>query len=221
MPPPPPEPGAGPPAPPAALNIPEIRDYQRINAELKALLDAGHRVVRLDGAEGQRLLVSGLAGPWQAVVEVGGRTGPEFAADLDAPGLLVLARGPTADGVGRGLKDGRVVVLGAAGDAPGAGQAGGLLVIAGPGGHRAGLGQLGGVLALLGPVGRLACDRQAGGLVFARRGQVGPHPGRGRRGGRLIELPAEGPLDPEAERAWAEVAAVASPYLDPADLPHP
>ncbi len=81
---------------PPSLSIPEIRDYQKINAELVALLDQGHRLVRLEGAEGQRLLASGLSGSWQAVVEIVGQTGPEVAADLDAPDLVIVARGPTA-----------------------------------------------------------------------------------------------------------------------------
>src|SRR3954447_22391544 len=116
------EPG-GVPEPPS-LAIPEIRDYQRINSELAVLLDQGHERVRLLGAEGQRLLVSGLSGPWKAVVEVEGRTGPELCAGLDAPGLSVVARGPTADGAGRGLRGGTLVILGSAEDAAGYGQSG-------------------------------------------------------------------------------------------------
>jgi methylamine---glutamate N-methyltransferase subunit B len=85
---------------PPTLPIPEIRDYQKINAELVALLDEGHRLVRLEGAEGQRLLASGLAGSWDAVIEIVGRTGPEVAANLDAPGLMIVARGSMADGAG-------------------------------------------------------------------------------------------------------------------------
>ena len=54
------------------VSIPEVRDYQRVNAELIAFLDKGHRRVRLVGAEGQRRLVSGLTGFWDAVVEVEG-----------------------------------------------------------------------------------------------------------------------------------------------------
>jgi len=212
--------GLIPPSPPV-LNIPEIRDYQRINAELRALLEAGHRRVRLEGAEGQRLLVSALAGDWEATVEIEGRTGPELAADLEAPGLLVVARGDTADGAGRGLRAGRLLILGDAGDAPGAGQAGGLIVVTGAAGHRSGLGQSGGTLALLGPVGRLAGDRQSGGRIFARRDQLGPHSGRGRRGGSLIELPVDGPIDPEDAMAWGEVVAAISPWSDPASLPSP
>jgi hypothetical protein len=35
-------------------------------------------------------------------------------------------------------------------------------------------------------VGRLAGDRQSGGWFFAGRGLVGPHTGRGRRGGEFV-----------------------------------
>src|SRR5438067_56282 len=69
--------------------VPEVRDYARINAELIALLDRGHRHVRLAGADGQRLLAHGLRGDWNELVEVQGHAGPELAADLDAPGLVV------------------------------------------------------------------------------------------------------------------------------------
>lgn len=204
---------------PPVLAIPEIRDYQRINAELAALLDAGHRRVRLEGAEGQRLLVSGLVGAWEAVVEVDGRTGPECAADLDAPGLVVVCSGRAADGAGRGLKAGRVLFLDGAGDATGYAQEGGLLVVAGPVGHRAGLAQAGGTLALLGPVGRLAGERQSGGRAFVVPGRIGPHAGRGRVGGRWIELAAGGGLAPEDRAAWLEVTGLVSAWADPAILP--
>jgi glutamate synthase domain-containing protein 3 len=205
---------------PPSLPIPEIRDYQKINAELVALLDQGHRFVRLEGAEGQRLLASGLSGAWDAVVEILGRTGPELASNLDAPGLVIVARGPTADGAGRGLRSGRVIVLGDAGDAAGYAQSGGLLLVSGSTGHRTGLALSGGTLAILGKAGRLAGDRQSGGRLFVRRGQLGPHPGRGRRGGRLIELPDPG-LDAEDSLAWRETVRFASTWIDPASIPQP
>lgn len=209
------------PAPARVLSIPEIRDYQRINAELVGLLDAGHPMVRLEGAEGQRLLASGLSGPWEAVIEIEGRTGPELAADLDAPGLTIVARGPSADGAGRTMRSGRVLILGDAGDATGYGQSGGVLVVAGSAGPRAGLAQSGGILIVLGRVGRLPADRQAGGVFFAKRGQVGPHPGRGRRGGRLVELPADGPvdLDPGDAEAFRSARASFAPWIDPTSWP--
>jgi methylamine---glutamate N-methyltransferase subunit B len=204
---------------PPSLAIPEIRDYQRINSELSALLDQGHSRIRLEGAEGQRLLVSGLSGPWKAVVEVEGRTGPELCAGLDAPGLSVVARGPTADGVGRGLRGGTLVILGSAEDAAGYGQSGGLIVIVGRAGHRAGLAQSGGTLAVFGPTGRLPADRQSGGRFFVRGGPVGAHPGRGRSGGRLIDLSTAGELDPIDALGWNEVMLVASRWNGPANLP--
>ena len=194
---------------PPTLFIPEIRDYQKINAEVVALLDRGHRFLRLKGAEGQRLLGSGLSGQWQATIEIIGRTGPEAVANLDAPGLTVIARGSTADGAARGLKAGRVVFLGDASDAAGYGQSGGILLITGSAGPRAGLCQSGGTLAILGEVGRLASDRQAGGLLLSHGGPIGPHPGRGRLGGRLIQDVGSARLDLAATTAWDEVLDLA------------
>jgi hypothetical protein len=209
--------GQVPPSP--SLAIPEIRDYQKINAELLALLDRGHPLVRLEGAEGQRLLASGLSGPWVAVVEIIGRTGPEVAANLDAPGLTVVARGSTADGAARGLKSGRVMILGDAGDATGYEQSGGVLVISGSAGHRAGLAQSGGSLTILGSAGRLACDRQSGGRLFLPGGTLGPHAGRGRRGGRLIDRFGSAQLDAEDAAAWRAVLDLAEGLMDVSSLP--
>jgi methylamine---glutamate N-methyltransferase subunit B len=183
------------PVPDSVLSIPEIRDYDRINAELVSRLDAGQAYVRLIGAEGQRLLLAGLSGAWSAQVEIEGETGPELAAALEAPGLTVVARGATGDGAARGLRAGRVILLGAAGDALAYGQEGGTVLAAAGAGHRAGLAQRGGSLVVLGPVGRLAGERQAGGRLFAVADRLGPHAGHARRGGSLLRLA------PEAESA--------------------
>jgi methylamine---glutamate N-methyltransferase subunit B len=206
---------------PPSVSIPEIRDYQKINAELVALLDQGHRLVRLEGAEGQRLLAAGLIGSWNAVVEIAGWTGPEVAANLDAPGLTIVAGGSTADGAGRGLRAGRVLIIGDAGDAVGYAQSGGILVVRGSAGHRAGLAQSGGTLAILGDIGRLAGDRQSGGRLFSPRGQLGPHAGRGRRGGRLIQGPHSVGFDPDDSRAWLEVGGFIAPWIAPSSMPQP
>jgi glutamate synthase domain-containing protein 3 len=178
------------------LSIPEIRDYERINAELLQRLDEGHAHVVLHGAEGQRLLAAGLKGAWAAVVEVVGRAGPELAADLDAPDLVVVCRGGAGDGTARRLRAGRVVILGDAGTALGYFQEGGSVIAAGAAGARAGLNQRGGDLAVLGAVGRLAGERQQGGRLFVRDDRLGPFAGRGRQGGRLIRLPVG---EPEAQ----------------------
>jgi glutamate synthase domain-containing protein 3 len=208
------------PVPDSVLSIPEIRDYEKINAELVSRLDAGQTYVRLIGAEGQRLLLAGVSGAWSALVEIEGDTGPELAAALDAPGLTVVARGATGDGAARGLRAGRMIILGVAGDALGYGQEEGLVLAAAEVGHRAGLAQRGGSLVVLGSLGRLAGERQAGGRLFAFDDRIGPYAGHARRGGLLLRLA------PEAESApdfgiTAEEAAVlrtilreAGPWID-------
>lgn len=219
-----PEGGPSPSTDPPSLFIPEIRDYQKINAELVGLLDLGHPLIRLEGADGQRLLASGLSGDWAATVEIIGRSGPEVAANLDAPNLKIIAHGDTLDGAGRGLRRGQVLILGSAGDACGACQSGGMLVVTGSAGHRAGLNRSGGVLAILGPsTGRLPADRQSGGIFFGPRGEFGPHPGRGSTGGSVVgwTLNDEGVRmvegDEATQRAWREVEEFLGP--DPGRVP--
>jgi glutamate synthase domain-containing protein 3 len=178
-----PEPGAG-----ATLAVPEIRDYELINKELTRLLGAGVRRVVLTGVEGQRLLGFRLRGDWSATIVVEGHAGPELAAEMDAPGLTVLCLGDAADAAGRGLVAGRLVVEGDAGDGLGYAQRGGTILVRGDVGHRAGLMQAGGSIVLLGKVGRLAGERQTGGLLVAQGDRLGPHAGRGRLDGRLVQL---------------------------------
>jgi len=179
------------------VSIPDIRDYDRVNAELIELLHKGHPRVRLVGAEGQRFLASGLTGAWNAIVEVEGRAGPELAAGLNAPGLSVVCHGPAADGAGRGLRKGRLVVLGDVGDGLAYAQEGGTILATSNAGHRAGLNQKGGVLLVLGRLGRLAGERQAGGALFVFEERLGPHPGLSRRGGRFVRLNKETTLEPQ------------------------
>ena len=199
------EPGGGQEPPSAIIPVPEIRDYQKINAQLVSLLGQGHRRILLAGSGRQRLLASGLCGAWIATIMVDGPTGPEFAAGLDASGLTLIARGPSGDGVGSGLRAGRVIILGDAGDAAGYAQRGGLLVIAGSAGHRAGLAQEGGTLAILGDAGRLAADRQSGGRIFLPTGIPSPHLGRGKRGGEVFEHFEGESLTGENAAAWRSV----------------
>ena len=193
------------------LVVPEIRDYRRINEEIVALLNLGHSQIRLEGVEGQRLVASGLAGSWQATIEVEGRIGPEFGANLDAPGLRIIAVGDTLDGAGSGLRSGTILINGHAGSGLGYAQSGGLLVVGGDAGDRAGLTQSGGTVAVLGSVGRLAGDRQEGGFFFLGSGRTGPHASRGQRGGHLVAWSV--PLGPEESLAWQAVAAAAGPWF--------
>jgi glutamate synthase domain-containing protein 3 len=199
--------------PAAVLVVPEIRDYQRINAELARRLDAGDRLVRLAGVEGQRLLVAGLRGPWEAVVEVDGDAGPELAAGLDAPGLTVVCSGRAADGAASGMRAGRLVVLGDAGPAVGYALAGGTVVVAGDAGPRAGLNQSGGVLVLHRTVGPLAGERQSGGRLFAHADRLGPHAGHGSRGGRFVRISEGAPLDDEDMKVLSGATEGVKPWL--------
>ncbi len=89
---------------------------------------------------------------------------------------------------------------------------------AGSAGARTGLDQRGGVLAVLGDVGRLAGDRQSGGRLFAHAGRLGPHAGRGARGGRLVLLaPGDDPLagvDPDDASVFRALLGDLAPWLD-------
>jgi methylamine---glutamate N-methyltransferase subunit B len=203
-----------------SIVVPELRDYQQINAELVRRLNLGDRHVRLEGVAGQRLLVSRIAGAWQALIEVDGNAGPELAAELNAPGLTVVCRGSAADGAGRGLAAGRLLIGGEAGAAIGYFQRGGLIVAVGDVGPRAGLAQCGGDLVLLGKVGALAGERQAGGRLVFKQGRTGPHAGHGRRAGRLIALPSEqllaADLDQDDDRLIEAALGLANRFFSPA-----
>jgi methylamine---glutamate N-methyltransferase subunit B len=217
--------GSPPRLPDSVLSIPEIRDYDRINAELKQRLDEGQSYIRLIGAEGQRLLVAGLSGPWSGLIEIEGKAGPELAASLDAEGLTVIARGSADDGAGRGLRAGTLIILGDAGEALGYALEGGRILAAGNAGHRVGLGQRGGIIVVLGTLGRLAGERQAGGRLFAYSDRLGPHAGRARRGGvfhRLgnEDLAASDPaLFPEDAEVFRRLLGDAGPWLGEGSRP--
>lgn len=201
----PPEPGPG-----ATLSVPDIRDYDLINKELARLLGAGERRIVLSGVEGQRLLGARLRGDWVATILVQGHAGPELAAEMDAPGLTVLCRGDAADGAGRGLFAGRLIVEGDAGDGLGYAQRGGTILIRGGAGHRAGLMQSGGSLVILGAVGRLAGERQSGGLLVVPEDRTGLHAGRGRLGGRVVRLgPGRGLPTHDLDALESALAALA------------
>ncbi len=193
--------------------VPEVRDFVRINAEIMNLLNLGYSRVRLEGAEGQRLLAAGLVGPWRATIEISGRTGPELGANLDAPGLQIIARDSTLDGAARGLRSGTIVVIGDGGDGLGVAQSGGLLVVTGNVGHRAGLGQAGGVLAVLGSTGRLAGDRQTGGHFFLGQGSSGPFAGRAQSGGKRLSWFE--PLNAPDRVIWEHLSEAVSPWIEP------
>lgn len=191
------------------LFVPEIRDYERINLEIARRLDDGFDRVILAGVDRQRLLASGLRGDWSATIVVEGDAGPELAAGLDAPNLAVVCRGGAADGAGSGLSRGTLVIRGDVGLGLGYGQQGGLILVDGSAEARAGLLQGGGTLIVLGTLGRLSGERQWDGLAIFRREGLGPHHGRGRRGGRVLLVPVAIGLDGDHEDLAILATAVA------------
>ncbi len=200
----------------AVLSVPELRDFRTINSELVGLLDQGCRAIRLNGANGQRLLVSGLSGSWTAAIEVTGDAGPELAAGLDAPNLTLVCRGSVGDGGASRLTAGRVLIMGGASPAFGYAQRGGLAMVAGTVGARAGLRQRGGDLILIGWAGPLCGECQSGGRLFTYA-ELGPHAGRGHRGGRFIRMDQAGRHANDEDRATVASAFHAfSPWLGPA-----
>lgn len=200
-------------APVLAVN--EIRDYQRVNAELALLLDAGHRFVRLTGVERQRLLVSGLDLPWAATVVIDGDAGPELAAGLNAPALTVVCLGSAADGAGSRLAAGRLLVTGQALAAVGYAQTGGTIAIGGDAGPRAGLNQAGGCLFIGGHLGRLAGERQRGGHLFVRKDRMGEHMSVGRSGGHVVAYRPGSHLEGEEARVYVNALGPLHEWLPP------
>lgn len=175
---------------PSAISVPELRDYHQINAEVVRRLDRGETHVRLEGVERQRLLAARLKGDWNATVELLGDAGPELAAGMDAPGLVVVCRGSSGDGAGSGLCAGAVLLLGPTGTAVGYAQSGGLIVAVGRAGPRAGLRMSGGDLVLLTATGPLAGEGQTGGRLYLPMSDVGPHVGWNARGGQRSRVDA-------------------------------
>lgn len=192
----------GGPAPP--IPVPELRDYHQINAEVVRRLQRGERRIKLEGPAGHRLLLAGLAGAWEAVIEVAGDAGPELASGMDAPGVVVVCSGRSADGAGAGMRSGTLLLLGPSGSAAGCRLSGGTIVAANAVGPRAGLGMSGGDLVLLGGVGPMAGDRQSGGRLFFPAGAEIPHAGREALAGRRFR---GAPVDADADARLAFDAA--------------
>ncbi len=200
--------------PGVVIPVPEIRDYHEINKEIVRHLDEGRKTIRLSSVRGQRLLAAGLRGEWSATIVMEGDAGPELAAGLDAPGLIVIGLGSSADGAASGLRAGTVVLLGGAGPALGYAMRGGRVVAAGSVGPRAGLGQSGGEIVVLGEAGPLAAERQSGGRFVVGSGRLGPHPGLGQRGGELVLMKPEDLDRLEILKPVREWIGSGSPVID-------
>ena len=173
------------------ISVPDLRDYWLINRFIERLLDQGQTLIQLVGVERQRLLLSGLRGPWSGRILVEGNPGPEFAAEFDCPGLVVDCRGSVSDGAARALRAGCLVVHGRGGDAIGLNQRGGLVLVLGGAGDRVGLEMIDGILGVVGSVGRLLGERQRGGrILIDQEGARGPYVRHGALGGRVEVMPS-------------------------------
>jgi len=194
----------------SSILVPELRDYHRINAELVRRLDRGDARIRIEGAEGHRLLLAGLTGTWRATVEILGRAGPELGFGTNAPGVTVVCRGPSGDGAGSGFRAGTLALMGPSGTAVGYHQRGGLIVAAAAVGPRAGLCRRGGDLVILDSAGPLAGEAQRGGRLFLPVGQVGPQWGRGASGGDRLWIPSWRPAGADEDDAVRALRAAAN-----------
>lgn len=191
----------------SSILVPELRDYRRINAELVRRLDRGEGHIRVEGAEGHRLLLAGLAGSWRATVVIVGWAGPELCFGMNAPGVTVVCLGSSGDGAGGGFRAGTLLLMGSSGTAVGYHQEGGLIVAASGVGPRAGLGMRGGDLVLLHSAGPLAGEAQRGGRVLLPVGRVGRNWAWGARGGQRHWTPSWSPTEPEPAAGQALRAA--------------
>jgi formylmethanofuran dehydrogenase subunit C len=189
---------------PVVLSVPEVRDYARINSQVLRWLDSGRTRIELAGVAKQRLLLAGLVGSWEARIDVQGDAGPELAAGMNAPNLIVTCLGSAADAAGRELAGGTLRILGNAADCVGYRQRGGSIFVAGSAGHRAGLEMSGGLIVVLGDSGRLCGHGQHGGRLIVR-GTTGPFPGFARDGGGFFPGPNSPEFSEEERRAIEEL----------------
>jgi formylmethanofuran dehydrogenase subunit C len=195
---------------PVVLSVPEVRDYARINAQVLRWLDSGRTRIELAGVANQRLLLAGLAGPWEARIDVQGDAGPELAASMNAPNVVVTCLGSAADAAGRELAGGTLRILGDASDCAGYRQRGGLILVAGSAGHRAGLEMSDGLMVILGGSGRLCGHLQHGGRLIVS-GTAGPFPGFARDGGGFFLGSNLSALTVEERRAVDELQPLGTP----------
>jgi formylmethanofuran dehydrogenase subunit C len=188
---------------PVVLSVPEVRDYARINAQVLRWLDSGRTRIELAGVANQRLLLAGLVGRWEARIDVRGDAGPELAAAMNAPNIVVTCFGSAADAAGRELAGGTVRILGDAADCSGYRLRGGSIFVAGSAGHRAGLEMTGGLIVVLEGAGRLCGHLQHGGRLIVK-GRTGPYPGTARDGGGFYSEGIPSELSAEERRGIEE-----------------
>lgn len=155
------------------FHLPEWRDSHAVTQQVGLALNKGYRQIFLTGARGDRLLLAGLSGPWEAEVRIDGDVGTEFARGLSASGLFVLVNGSSGAGAGYGLKAGTLVVAGKSGAMLGTHIEGGEIWALGFAGSRLAHCSKGGRIVVGNGIGPMAMDRRISGTLTIR---AYPHP---------------------------------------------
>jgi glutamate synthase domain-containing protein 3 len=155
------------------FHLPEWRDSHAVTQQVGLALNKGYRQISLTGARGDRLLLAGLSGPWEAEVRIDGDVGTEFARGLNATGLFVLVNGSSGAGAGYGLKAGTLVVAGKSGAMLGTHIEGGEIWALGFAGSRLAHCSKGGRIVVGNGIGPMAMDRRISGTLTIR---AYPHP---------------------------------------------
>jgi glutamate synthase domain-containing protein 3 len=155
------------------FHLPEWRDSHAVTQQVGLALNRGYRQIFLTGARGDRLLLAGLSGPWEAGVRIDGDVGTEFARGLNASGLFVLVNGSSGAGAGYGLKAGTLVVAGKSGAMLGTHIEGGEIWALGFAGSRLAHCSKGGRIVVGNGIGPMAMDRRISGTLTIR---AYPHP---------------------------------------------
>jgi glutamate synthase domain-containing protein 3 len=110
--------------------------YRQLNEAIRAAFDAGARMVRVSGVNGQRYIGTGIGGA-DRTIEVEGTPGNDLAMFMDGP--TVVVKGNAQDGGGNTMNAGTVHVHGEAGDVLGYGMRGGKVFVRGDVGYRVGI----------------------------------------------------------------------------------
>jgi glutamate synthase domain-containing protein 3 len=109
--------------------------YRELNAEIKALIEAGAEKIVLKEVYGQRYIGTGIKG--NVKIEIYGTAGNDLGIFLYGPQIEVF--GNAQDGVGNTMMAGEIIIRGHAGDVCGYGMRGGKVYIEGDVGYRVGI----------------------------------------------------------------------------------
>jgi glutamate synthase domain-containing protein 3 len=145
------------------------KSSREVNAEIRALIAAGHRRILVRNPGGRHNLAVGRTE--EVEVRFDGPTGYFLGGMIDGPRLRVA--GNCGWSVGECMLSGEIVVDGNAGNSAAAAMRGGTVVVRGDAGARAGVSMKGGVLVVGGSVGYMSGFMMQKGTVIVC-GDAGP-----------------------------------------------